>query len=100
MSCLEFLRAIFFDLEYYGVTYTLAGGNLGLYAGGDMVTALMEHDHLVSASCSFRATIERKFSVPEESGSQSSVQAKCVYVFQREYAIVDPALVEKRVLLF
>lgn len=32
MSCLEFLRSIFFDLEYFGVTYTLAGGILGLYA--------------------------------------------------------------------
>ncbi|GJU36975.1 protein N-terminal asparagine amidohydrolase [Tanacetum coccineum] len=62
--------------------------------GGDMVTTLLEHPDLVSASRSFCAITERKFSVPEESGSQSSVQAKCVYVFQKEYAIADPALVE------
>lgn len=59
-----------------------------------MVTALLEHPDLVSASRSFCDITERKFSVPEEPGSQSSVQAKCVYVFQREYAIADPALVE------
>ncbi|PWA47043.1 Protein N-terminal asparagine amidohydrolase [Artemisia annua] len=61
--------------------------------GGDMVTALLEHDHLVDASRLFRATAERKFSVPEESGSQNNVQT-CVYVFQREYAIVDPERVK------
>nr|XP_043609194.1 protein N-terminal asparagine amidohydrolase [Erigeron canadensis] len=62
--------------------------------GYDMVIALLEHPYLVSASRSLCAIPERKFSVSEESGSESSVQTKCVYVFQREYAIVDPALVE------
>ncbi|KAJ0792773.1 putative protein asparagine amidohydrolase [Helianthus annuus] len=51
-----------------------------------MVIALLEHPDLVSASRSFCAIPERKFS--------SSVEAKCVYLFQREYATVNPALVE------
>ncbi|KAI3683074.1 hypothetical protein L1987_83574 [Smallanthus sonchifolius] len=58
-------------------------------SGHDMVIALLEHPDLVSASHSFCAIPERKLSHSEE-----SVQAKCVYVFQREYATVDPALVE------
>nr|GEU95157.1 protein N-terminal asparagine amidohydrolase [Tanacetum cinerariifolium] len=62
--------------------------------GGDMVTKLLKHPDLLSASHSFCGIPETKFSVPEESGSQSSVQAKCVYVFQSEYAIADPARVE------
>lgn len=59
--------------------------------GHDMVIALLEHPHLVSASHTFCAISERKFAVSEDS---ESVQAKCVYVFQREYATADPALVE------
>lgn len=55
--------------------------------GHELVIALLEHPDLVSASRLFCTLPERKFSVSEE-------QAKCVYVFQREYAIVDPALVE------
>ncbi|KAI3740063.1 hypothetical protein L2E82_30480 [Cichorium intybus] len=62
--------------------------------GHDMVMALLEHPDLVSASHSFRGIPERKFSVSEESGSQNSLQAKFVYVFQREYATADPTLVE------
>ncbi|KAK9058180.1 hypothetical protein SSX86_023020 [Deinandra increscens subsp. villosa] len=58
-------------------------------SGHDMVLSLLEHPDLVSASHSFSAIPERKFVVSEE-----SIQAKCVYVFQREYATVDPALVE------
>ncbi|KAM0052243.1 putative protein asparagine amidohydrolase [Helianthus debilis subsp. tardiflorus] len=55
-------------------------------SGHDMVIALLEHPDLVSASRLFCAIPERKFS--------SSVEAKCVYLFQREYATVNPALVE------
>ncbi|XP_071720310.1 protein N-terminal asparagine amidohydrolase-like [Rutidosis leptorrhynchoides] len=54
--------------------------------GSDIVIALLEHPDLVSASRSFCAIPERNFSVSD--------QAKCVYVFQREYATVDPAHVE------
>lgn len=57
--------------------------------GHDMVIALLEHPDLVSASRSFCGIPERKYS-----GSEESVHAKCVYVFQREYATVDPAFVE------
>ena len=51
--------------------------------------ALLEHPVLVSSSQSFKAIPERKLSV-----SEGSKQSKCVYVFQREYATVDPALVD------
>ncbi|KAL8204428.1 hypothetical protein R6Q57_010051 [Mikania cordata] len=57
--------------------------------GHEMVISLLEHPDLVSASRSFCVIPERKLSISEE-----PVQAKSVYVFQREYATVDPALVE------
>ncbi|KAF8403904.1 hypothetical protein HHK36_012010 [Tetracentron sinense] len=56
--------------------------------------ALLEHPVLVYASNSFKAIPERKFSVSEDSGLERSTRIKHVYVFQREYATVDPALVE------
>ena len=56
--------------------------------------ALWEHPVLVSSSHSFKAIPERKFSVSEQAGSEGSSQSKCVYVFQREYATVDPELVD------
>ncbi|KAL8262520.1 hypothetical protein R6Q59_023869 [Mikania micrantha] len=58
-------------------------------SGHEMVISLLEHPDLVSASRSFCVIPERKLSISEE-----PVQAKSVYVFQREYATVDPALVE------
>lgn len=61
---------------------------------GDLLMALLEHPVLVSSSESFKAIPERKLSVSEHSGSEESTQSKCVYVFQREYATVDPALVD------
>ncbi|KAF5952987.1 hypothetical protein HYC85_010931 [Camellia sinensis] len=60
----------------------------------DMLFALMEHPILVSASSSLKAIPEWKFTISEESGSQRSRQSKCVYIFQGEYATVDPALVD------
>ncbi|XP_021686642.1 protein N-terminal asparagine amidohydrolase isoform X2 [Hevea brasiliensis] len=60
----------------------------------DTLAALMEHPVLVSASHALKAKQERKFSVSEESGSQRSTQSRYVYIFQREYATVDPALVD------
>ncbi|ONI20231.1 hypothetical protein PRUPE_2G004200 [Prunus persica] len=62
--------------------------------GRDILAALMEHPALVSASNSFKAIPERRFSVPEESGPEKTPPSKWVYLFQREYAIVDPALVD------
>ncbi|RVW93584.1 hypothetical protein CK203_028870 [Vitis vinifera] len=61
---------------------------------GDLLMALWEHPVLVSSSHSFKAIPERKFSVSEQAGSEGSSQSKCVYVFQREYATVDPELVD------
>ncbi|KAK3010859.1 hypothetical protein RJ639_012965 [Escallonia herrerae] len=60
----------------------------------DMLGALMEHPILVSSSHSFRDIPEGKFSVREESSLERSTESRSVYVFQREYATVDPALVE------
>ncbi|CAL5382186.1 unnamed protein product [Camellia sinensis] len=60
----------------------------------DMLFALMEHPILVSASSSLKAIPEWKFTISEESGSERSRQSKCVYIFQGEYATVDPALVD------
>ncbi|KAI7740794.1 hypothetical protein M8C21_030212 [Ambrosia artemisiifolia] len=59
-------------------------------SGHDMVIALLDHPDLVAASHAFCAIPERKFS----SVSDEPVKPKCVYLFQREYATVDPALVE------
>lgn len=66
----------------------------------DALAALMEHPLLVSASLALKAKQEMKFSVSEESGSQRSMQSRCVYIFQREYATVDPALVDVCSLFF
>ncbi|XP_048134541.1 protein N-terminal asparagine amidohydrolase isoform X2 [Rhodamnia argentea] len=54
----------------------------------------MDHPSLLSASHLFKSTPERGFSISEESGLGSSTQPKCVYVFQSEYATVDPAFVD------
>ena len=65
-----------------------------MYANGqgkDILLALLENPILVSASNSFKANPERKFSVSEESTLERS---KWVYIFQREYATVDPGLVD------
>ncbi|XP_015584632.1 protein N-terminal asparagine amidohydrolase isoform X2 [Ricinus communis] len=62
--------------------------------GSDLCLTLMEHPVLVSASHSLKAKQERKFSLSELSSSQTSTQSRWVYIFQREYATVDPALVD------
>ncbi|KAF5752689.1 protein N-terminal asparagine amidohydrolase isoform X1 [Tripterygium wilfordii] len=54
--------------------------------GRDTLLALMEHPTLVSVAHAFKSTRETKFS--------ASAQKKWVYVFQREYATVDPARVD------
>ncbi|KAJ1434415.1 Protein N-terminal asparagine amidohydrolase [Sesbania bispinosa] len=59
--------------------------------GMDILLALLENPSLVSASSSLKANPERKFSVSEESSPERS---KWVYIFQREYATVDPAFVD------
>ncbi|XP_016513918.1 protein N-terminal asparagine amidohydrolase isoform X2 [Nicotiana tabacum] len=60
----------------------------------DILTALMEHPVLVSASSSLNDVEERKFSVSKDSSLSISRHNRWVYIFQREYATVDPALVD------
>ena len=66
--------------------------------GSNTLVALMEDPILASASNSFKAIPERKFSINEESGMERSTKNKWVYVFQSEYATVDPAFVDVCVL--
>ncbi|KAL0425559.1 UNVERIFIED_CONTAM: protein N-terminal asparagine amidohydrolase [Sesamum radiatum] len=54
----------------------------------------MEHPVLVSASNSFKSMAEKRVSVSENSSSVGPEISKCVYIFQREFATVDPALVD------
>ncbi|XP_047321949.1 protein N-terminal asparagine amidohydrolase [Impatiens glandulifera] len=62
--------------------------------GGDTVLALLENPILASASASFNGISVHNYSVSQETESRTPSQQKCVYVFQREYATVDPALVD------
>ncbi|WRX08402.1 hypothetical protein QQP08_000889 [Theobroma cacao] len=60
----------------------------------NLLMALMEHPILVSASHSFKSIQERRVSASMDSDlTTSSNNPKYVYLFQREYATVDPALV-------
>ncbi|KAL2940455.1 Protein N-terminal asparagine amidohydrolase [Bienertia sinuspersici] len=55
------------------------------------LSALMENPAVVSAALSFKVIPEKKFSTPDASSDE---KGKHVYVFQREYATVDPTLVD------
>ncbi|XVF24860.1 hypothetical protein REPUB_Repub13aG0163800 [Reevesia pubescens] len=59
----------------------------------NLLVTLMEHPILVSATNSFKSIQERKVSASMDSELTSSNKPKYVYLFQREYATVDPALV-------
>ncbi|XP_022765601.1 protein N-terminal asparagine amidohydrolase isoform X1 [Durio zibethinus] len=60
----------------------------------DLLVALMEHPILMSATHSFKSIQERRVSASMDSElTTSSNNPKYVYLFQREYATVDPALV-------
>ncbi|PIM97031.1 hypothetical protein CDL12_30506 [Handroanthus impetiginosus] len=54
----------------------------------------MEHPLLVSASNSFKSMAEKKISISENSSLERSKISKWVYIFQREFATVNPALVD------
>jgi protein N-terminal asparagine amidohydrolase len=54
----------------------------------------LDHPVLVSASCSFKSIPERKFSASEDFGSERLTECRWVYIFQREYATVDPSHVD------
>ncbi|KAK6162913.1 hypothetical protein DH2020_002754 [Rehmannia glutinosa] len=71
-----------------GVPFAPADSSQGM----DTLIALMEHPVLVSASNSFKSMAEKKLSVSEI--SVRSKISKWVYIFQREFAIVDPSLVD------
>ncbi|PPR98390.1 hypothetical protein GOBAR_AA22275 [Gossypium barbadense] len=63
----------------------------------DLLAALMEHQVLVSATHSFKSIQERKVSASMDSKLiTSSNSSRYVYLFQREYATVDPSLVHLR----
>ncbi|KAE8673557.1 N-terminal asparagine amidohydrolase family protein, putative isoform 2 [Hibiscus syriacus] len=61
----------------------------------DLLAALLEHPILVSATRSFKSIEERKVSGKSMDSKlpTSSSNPKYVYLFQREYATVDPSLV-------
>lgn len=60
----------------------------------DLLVALMEHPVLVHATDSFKSIQERKVSASMDSKLiTSSNSSRSVYLFQREYATVDPSLV-------
>ncbi|CAA0808883.1 protein N-terminal asparagine amidohydrolase family protein [Striga hermonthica] len=56
--------------------------------GTDILMALMEHPVLVSASNAFESMTEKKLSFSDSRNS------RWVYLFQREFATVDPKLVD------
>ncbi|KAK9909979.1 hypothetical protein M0R45_033957 [Rubus argutus] len=60
--------------------------------GWDTLEALLDHPVLVSASNTFKAIPQRNFSVPQQ--ADSAPHRRWVYLFQREYATVDPAYVD------
>ncbi|KZV54038.1 protein N-terminal asparagine amidohydrolase-like [Dorcoceras hygrometricum] len=62
--------------------------------GMDTLIALMNHPALVSASNTFTSLPERKISVGGSYSSGVSRSCKWVYLFQREFATVEPALVD------
>ncbi|KAK4414412.1 protein N-terminal asparagine amidohydrolase [Sesamum alatum] len=62
--------------------------------GMDTLIALMEHPVLVSSSNSFKSMAEKRVSVSGNSSSVGPETSKWVYIFQREFATVDPALVD------
>ncbi|XP_008805469.1 protein N-terminal asparagine amidohydrolase isoform X2 [Phoenix dactylifera] len=66
-----------------------APGSQSRGQGRELLASLLDHPALISASNRLKATPERKVSV-----SDQSPPVKHVYVFQREYATVDPAAVE------
>ncbi|XP_020570760.1 uncharacterized protein LOC110017932 [Phalaenopsis equestris] len=58
--------------------------------GNEILPFLLEHPMLIAASNRLKETPEEMVSFSEE-----SPPAKYVYVFQREYATVDPSVVER-----
>ncbi|KAL9255866.1 N-terminal asparagine amidohydrolase-like protein [Drosera capensis] len=62
--------------------------------GREILDALLENPDLVSASRSFRDTPEKVFGVGESSVGGGVGRRNHVYLFQREFATVDPRLID------
>lgn len=62
--------------------------------GMDTLIALMEHPLLMSVSNSFNSMQEKKISLSENSTPVKSKTSNWIYLFQREFATVDPELVD------
>ncbi|KGN58623.1 protein N-terminal asparagine amidohydrolase [Cucumis sativus] len=75
-----------------GAPFTLQSSSSN--KGADVLYALMECPYLVDATNLFKGTPEIRVTVSEESGVERPTMSKWVYVFQKEYATVDPALVD------
>lgn len=61
--------------------------------GSNLLLDVMSHPVIISASDSFKNLEERNVSIGERD-LESSTEDRYVYVFQREYATVNPALVD------
>lgn len=59
-----------------------------------ILIALLEHPLLISASSSFQLIPKRMISASENPGLERLMEHRWVYIFQREYATVDPAYVD------
>ncbi|KAK4761108.1 hypothetical protein SAY87_006001 [Trapa incisa] len=77
-----------------GCPLTLTSSSHSSAQGIEILNTLMGNQFVLSSSHAFRNIPERNFTGPEQSASEGSVQPKCVYLFQREYATVNPALVD------
>ncbi|KAL1191416.1 Protein N-terminal asparagine amidohydrolase [Cardamine amara subsp. amara] len=61
--------------------------------GSSLLLDVMSHPVIISASDAFKNLEERNVSIGEKD-SESSTKDRYVYIFQSEYAIVNPALVD------
>ncbi|XP_047253074.1 protein N-terminal asparagine amidohydrolase isoform X3 [Capsicum annuum] len=77
-----------------GVSLSTHSSSSSCSQGHDILMDLMRHPVLVSASSAFNDVAERRFSASKDSNSSISRHNRWVYIFQREYATVDPALVD------
>jgi hypothetical protein len=61
--------------------------------GSSLLVDVMSHPVITLASDSFKNLEEKNVSF-DESDSESSTKDRYVYIFQREFAVVNPALVD------
>ncbi|XP_023529133.1 protein N-terminal asparagine amidohydrolase isoform X1 [Cucurbita pepo subsp. pepo] len=85
---------IFVDGVPFTVESSSSNKNCVSEQGADVLYALMECPFLVDATKSFKSIPEMRFTDSEQFGVERSTMCKWVYLFQKEYATVDPALVD------